>query len=132
MQANSIIWLSDSLGFLSLFFFCLAFLPNIIRLLKIYINKVNWLKKITSLGLTITIFFALVHGLLMTQKEEIDFYSLKTYWIYAEGIVAFNLLTFFAFNLRELSLDKKKLSYLLYAVLFLLGCHIWDNVVGYL
>lgn len=131
MQANSIIWLSSPLGILSLFFFCLAFLPNTIKFLKIFINKINWIKKATSLGLTITIFLALIHGLLMTQKEEIDFYNLKTYWIYAEGIVTFNLLIFFAFSLRELNLDSKKLSYLTYAILFLLGCHVWDKLICY-
>lgn len=85
---------------------------------RIFFNQlVRW-------GLIIALGSALSHGLLMTQQENIDFYDLKTYWMYGEGLLTLNLIIFLAFNFSDLKSDLKKIVYLIYALLFLLGCHL--------
>ena len=85
--------------------------------------------KVSYFSLLITICLGLIHGLLMTQSTGIDFYHLSTYWVYAVGLFAFNLLIFLALTFSELKRDLNKLNCFNYAILFLLLLHIGQKAV---
>lgn len=127
MYLNDVNLLANSLGILSLIGSSCILFPAIVYKQKNEKNHKNNLS-IVRYALVITIFLGLVHGLLMTQKEDIDFYNLNTYWVYAEGLLTFNLLIFMALVFDEFKNNFKKLIYLSYAALFLLGCHVWQQV----
>ena len=71
----------------------------------------------------LTISLGLIHGLLMTQRADIDFYNLNTYWLYAEGVFVYNLFVFCIFAFSQLKSELKKLNYFSYAALFSILCH---------
>ena len=129
MLKTNLNWIANCFGILSLLGFTLAFYPALTNILNYKFTK-RVILTVSHWGLIITIFCSLIHGLLMTQKENIDFYDLKTYWIYAEGLLTFNLLIFLAFNFTEIKLNLKRFIYFTYALLFLLGCHLWGSVVS--
>ncbi len=121
--------LANSLGVLTLIGSVFAFYPAIANKLEFtQKHKSKWLQ-ISRIALSITLFLGLVHGLLMTQKVDIDFYNLNTYWVYAEGLLAFNVLIFLAFAFSEFKHSFKKLTYFIYAALFFLGCHVWQQII---
>ena len=120
---------ANTLGILSLMSSIIAFSPSLLRLdKKTHIQK-KYLLKLAHRGLLVTICLGLIHGLLTTQREKIDFYNLNTYWIYAEGLFSFNLLVFLAFTFTEFKSDLKKLSYFSYGALFLLIFHIGQQIM---
>ncbi len=122
-------WIANCLGILSLLGFTLVFFPAIANILNYKHNNNKAILRVANWGLIVGIFFGLSHGLLMTQIENIDFYDLKTYWSYAEGLLTFNLLTFCAFNFTKITLNLKRFIYFTYALLFLLGCHLWEPIM---
>ena len=122
--------IANWLGILSVLGFALAFSPTLTNILNYKHNNNRVIFKAAYWGLIIAIFFGLSHGLLMTQKDNINFYDSKTYWIYAEGLFTFNLLIFLAFSFNEIKLNLKKFSYFTCALLFLLGCHLWDPALS--
>ena len=71
----------------------------------------------------LTISLGLIHGLLMTQRADIDFYNLNIYWLYAEGVFVYNLFVFCIFAFSQLKSELKKLNYSSYTALFLILCH---------
>lgn len=114
----------------------IALLSTVLTLSPVISNAVHCqlrnnttLPKISYWGAIATIFSALAHGLLMTQKASIDFYDLKTYWTYAEGLLTFNLLTIFAFNFNEIKYERKRFTYFIYAILFLVCCHLSATIL---
>ena len=129
MLANNLNWIANCLGILSLLGFSLAFSPGIANILNYKYNNNRTIITAVYWGLIIAIFFGLSHGLLMTQKENINFYDLKTYWTYAQGLLTFNLLIFFAFSFTEIKLNPKKNIYFTYALLFLVACHLWKPII---
>ena len=110
----------------------LAFMGSIVAFLPIIINtiriSIDWkfIIKLARIGSAIAISLGLIHGLIETQKQEIDFYDLQTYWIYADGLFTLNILVYFSFSLADISINIKKITYLTYASLFLIGCHVWE------
>ena len=125
MSLINLQWSADYLGYLSVLGITIASYPTLSSIYhKQHSNNKNLFSTITRWGLIITISTALSHGLLMTQKENINFYDLKTYWIYGEGLLTLNLIVFLAFSFSELKLDFKKFVYLIYALLFFMGCHL--------
>ena len=129
MLITNLNWIANCLGILSLLGFALAFSPALINILNYKYNNNRAIVTSARWGLMIAIFSGLSHGLIMTQKENLNFYDLKTYWIYAEGLLTFNLLIFLAFGFTEIKLNLKRFSYFTYALLFLLGCHLWGAAV---
>ncbi len=77
----------------------------------------------------ITCSVGLSQGLLTTQQTNIDFSQIQTYWIYAGGLFAFNLFAFLAFSFAEIKSDSKKLNYFSLGGLFLLACHVGQQVI---
>ena len=128
MLITNLNWIANCFGILSLLGFTLAFAPVLANILNYKLNN-KVILTVARWGLIIAIFFSLSHGLLMTQKENINFYDFKTYWIYAEGLLTFNLLVFLVFSFTEIKSNLKRFTYFIYALLFLLGCHLWSSVV---
>ena len=126
--------LANYLGLISFSTFTFTLLPTIINL-----NWLNQIKagitknllKFRNIALAIALFFALVHGLLMTQNSTVDFFSIQTYWIYAEGVATLNILLYLAFSFNEIQDDFKKLRYLAYASILLLSCHISSRLIDH-
>ncbi|MGK7899110.1 MAG: hypothetical protein AB4372_37210 [Xenococcus sp. (in: cyanobacteria)] len=116
--------IASSCGSLAFLGSIIAFLPIIINAIRISVDR-RFIIKLASIGSAIAICLGLIHGLIETQKQEIDFYDLQTYWIYADGLFALNILVFFSFSLTDISINIKKITYLTYASLFLIGCHVW-------
>ena len=117
--------IASSCGSLAFIGSLMAFSPVIINTIRLSINRIL-VMKIARIGILIAICSGLIHGLIETQKQEIDFYDLENYWIYVEGLFALNLLVFLSFCLTELKINMKKLTYFTYAGLFLIGCHVWQ------
>ncbi len=117
--------IASSCGSLAFIGSLMAFSPVIINTIRLSINRILVIK-IARIGILIAICSGLIHGLIETQKQEIDFYDLQNYWVYVEGLFALNLLVFLSFCLSELRINMKKLTYFTYAGLFLIGCHVWQ------
>ena len=117
--------IASSCGTLAVMGSIMAFLPIIINAIKIFIDW-KFIIKLARIGSAIAISLGLIHGLIETQKQAIDFYDLQTYWIYADGLFTLNILVYFSFSLADISINIKKITYLTYASLFLLGCHVWQ------
>lgn len=124
---TNINYFANLFGVLSLFACAIATLPTAIDLLNSYKHK-RVILQIGRYGLLSAVCLGLTHGLLMTQQDNIDFYDLNTYWIYAVGLFSFNLLIFIAFMYTELRLNFKQLSYISYAALLLLAIHVGQAI----
>lgn len=120
---------ADILGVISLIASLAAISPAVINLYKFSSKYKKLIWQIAHAGLMTTICLGLIHGLLSTQLNNINFYDLNTYWVYAGGLFTFNLFAFWAFMYTELKLDPKKLNYLSYGALFLLACHIGQQII---
>ena len=120
---------ANILGILSLIASLIAISPTLINLFKFSWENKRAIWQIARIGVMATVCLGLIHGLLMTQQEAINFYEMKTYWVYAGGLFTFNLFTFWAFMFPELKSDTKRLNYLTYGALFLLACHIGQQII---
>lgn len=121
---------ANILGILSLIASLIAISPTLINLFKFSWKNKRAIWYIARIGVLATVCLGLIHGLLITQQEEaINFYKMKTYWVYAGGLFAFNLFAFWAFMFAELKSDTKRLNYLTYGALFLLACHVGQQII---
>ena len=116
-------FIAKSFGIMAFGGCLLAFTPTVVSWSKKYLPNQRGLLNLANMGLLFGIFCGLVHGLIMTQKTEIDFYNIKNYWVYGAGLFTLNLLIFLALEFKELKLDFKKLNYFNYAGLLLIVCH---------
>ena len=119
---------ANFLGILSLLAVAIAMSPILINLFKLPVMCQRSLWQAARFGLMFAVCVGLVHGLLMTQQENIDFYNLDTYWIYAVGLFTFNLLAMIALMYGELKLEPKKLNYLSCGALLLLAFHLGQRL----
>ena len=119
--------IANTSGVFSLLAAAIAISPALISLLRLPTNQNSILH--ARIGLMFAVCLGLLHGLLMTQQENINFYDINTYWIYAVGLFTFNLLAFIALMYGELKLDRQKLNYFSYGVLLLLACHVGQQLV---
>ena len=117
-------FLAHTFGIMALGFCLTAFAPTFLKFNKQYLINKTLIIQIANIGILLSIFCGLIHGLIMTQKAEIDFYNIQTYWVYGAGLFTLNLLIFLALGFKELTRDLKKLNYFTYAGLFLLICHL--------
>ena len=120
----NIIFTANTLGICSLGAFAIAISPTLSFLLKFSARHRQQLLRVARYGLLAAVCFGLSHGLLMTQQDNINFYNLSTYWTYAVGLFAFNLLVFLAFMYGELKSDVRKLNYFCGGALVLITCHV--------
>lgn len=126
---NNLIFTANTLGILSLITAIAFVYPSLVDIFKVNIKHQQLTKSFFQWVLLLTISLGLIHGLLMTQQANIDFYDLNTYWIYAGGIFLFNLLVFLAFTFPQLKLEPRKVNYFNYAILFLLVCHVGQKIM---
>lgn len=122
--------IANTLGILSLLASIVALTPALAGLLKTSFRFKKSLLKLARIGIMATVCLGLSHGLLTTQQANIDFYQIETYWMYAGGLFAFNLFTFLAFSFAELKSNSRKLDYFSYGALFLLACHVGQQLVS--
>ena len=115
---------ANTFGIMALGFGMTAFSPAFFKLTKQYLINKSLIIQVANISIFLSVFCGLIHGLIMTQKAEIDFYNIQTYWVYGAGLFTLNLLIFLALGFKELSRDLKKLNYFTYAGLFLLICHL--------
>ena len=103
--------------------------PTFIHLFQNNISHRKLFSKIYYVSLLITICLGLIHGLLATQLTNIDYFNIYTYWIYAGGLLVFNLFVLIAIAFPELKHNLKKFDYLNYAVLLLLIFHVGQKIM---
>ena len=111
-------------GGLALFASIIAILPTIIIISKFPAHLKKSILQTARYGLYCAICLGLIHGLLMTQQDNIDFYNINTYWVYAGGLFAFNLLALIAFMYAELKSNLVLFNYLKGGALILLIFHV--------
>jgi len=121
---------ANTLGFLSLVSSIIALYPSLINLFKKTCRHKKELLKLAHFGLMLTICLGLIHGLLMTQNANIDFYSINTYWVYGVGLFTFNFMVVIAFTFSELKSNLTKLNYFSYGALILLAFHIGQQIIS--
>jgi sulfoxide reductase heme-binding subunit YedZ len=131
--------LANTLGFVSLASYVVTLLPTILRILfprtkETGIPK-SLLKRRRLIGI-IAFFLALGHGFLMVKKRNFDFFDLKTFWIYFQGITTLTIFTLLTVTSNDWSVKKlkknwKQLHKLTYLAMFLLTWHLWDKMSGH-
>lgn len=126
---NNINVIANILGILSLSASIVALTPTLVGSFKTSFRFKKPLFKLARIGIMLTVCFGLSHGLLTTQQTNIDFYQIGTYWVYAGGLFAFNLFAFLAFSFAELKSNSQKLDYFSYGALFLLACHVGQQLM---
>lgn len=122
-------WIAHCLGFLSLLGCLLIFCPVIAIVFDNKRSDRQMFLKLAKWGAIITVAAGLSHGLLTTQQDNIDFYDLKTYWTYAEGLLTFNLLIYLVLSFNEIKLNFKRYIYFIYALLFFVVAHLSETLV---
>ena len=93
------------------------------------INYRQLVSNISYVGLILSICLGLIHGLLTTQINNIDYSDINTYWLYAGGLFAFDLLIFLAIAFSELKRNLEKFNYFNYALLLLLIFHVGQKII---
>lgn len=116
-------FIGNTFGIMALISCLIAFLPTIGSLSQKFLSNKRAILNLANIGLLFSIFCGLVHGLIMTKTAEIDFYNLKTYWVYGAGLFTLNLFIFLALEFKQMKFDFKQLNYFTYAGLFLIACH---------
>ncbi|MCT7979808.1 ferric reductase-like transmembrane domain-containing protein [Laspinema olomoucense] len=131
--------LSNTLGFVSLICYVLSLLPTILRVVfpKTKKNRIPkfLLKHRRTIGI-LAFIFALGHGYILVKKRDVDFFDLKTLWIYIQGVITFGIFTLLTITSNDWSVKKlkknwKRLHQLTYLAMFLLTWHIWDKMSGH-
>ena len=125
--------INHSFAILALGLFSLTLVPSSVNQSWLQTTQLSWINNIWKIRpqiLAIGLFLALVHGLMMTQVQGLDFSSMKTYWLYAEGITTFNIFVLMAFTYKEMQQEGKKLRYFAYVAWLLLACHILSKLGG--
>ena len=117
---------ANTTGILALFSLAIALSPSLVNIYKSFKPK-RILRQIAYYGLLSALCLGLIHGLLMTQQDQLDFYNLNTYWVYAGGLFTFNLLAFITFTYTELKADLRKLGYFSGAALLLTVFHVGQH-----
>ena len=130
---------ANIMGFLALACYIVTLLPTILRIVfpqtqKIGIPKLL-LKHRRIVGI-LAFFLALGHGILLVKQRNFDFFDLKTYWIYIQGVATFIIFTLLAitsndWSVKRLKKNWKRLHTLTYLAMFLLTWHVWDKMSGH-
>lgn len=131
--------LANLLGFLALISYVITLLPTLLRIVFPRTKTTGlpqWLLKRRRLIGIVAFLFALLHGYLLVEKRQLDFFDPKTFWIYLQGISTFIIFTLLAITSNDWSVKKlkknwKQLHKLTYVAMFLLTWHVWDKMAGH-
>ncbi|MBR8836324.1 MAG: ferric reductase-like transmembrane domain-containing protein [Stigonema ocellatum SAG 48.90 = DSM 106950] len=131
--------LANILGLLALFSYIATLLPTILRIVLPSTKQTDiprWLLKNRRLMGIIAFFFTLGHAFLYVTKRNFDFFDLKTFLIYVQGVTPFTIFTLLAITSNDWSVKKlkkkwKQLHQLTYFAMFLLTWHIWAKMSGH-
>ena len=133
------ILLVNLLGFLALLCYVLTLLPTTIRVVFPATKSATLLKKMLKhrrlIGV-IAFYLGLWHAAMMIGKRNFDFFNIKTYSVYAQGITSFFVFAILTVTSNDWSVKKlkknwKRLHQLTYLCLLLLLWHIWDKMSGH-
>ncbi len=131
--------MANILGLLALISYIVTLLPTILRIVFPRTKETGipqrLLKHRRLIGI-LAFCFALGHGFLLVTKRNFDFFDLKTFWIYIQGVTTFTIFTILAITSNDWSVKKlkknwKQLHKLTYFAMFLLTWHIWDKMSGH-
>lgn len=131
--------LANILGFMSLASYVVTLLPTIMRIIFPKTKETGipqlLLKHRRSIGI-LAFCLALGHALLMIQKRDFDFFDIKTFWIYFQGVITLLIFTILAitsnnWSIKKLKKNWKQLHKLTYLAMFILTWHIWDKMLGH-
>lgn len=120
--------IANFIGILALLASAIAIAPGALERSSILVRSRRVITKIAYYGLLCAVGLGLVHGLLMTQRDRVDFYQINTYWVYAGGLFAFNSLAFIALMYAELKSRSTWLNYLRGGALLLLIFHLGQHL----
>jgi sulfoxide reductase heme-binding subunit YedZ len=131
--------LANVLGFIALVSYIATLLPTTLRIVFPQTKETGipqWLLKRRRIIGIIAFFLVLGHGFLMVQKRNFDFFDIKTFWIYVQGVstfIIFMLLSITSNNwsVKKLKKNWKQLHKLTYVAMFILIWHIWDKMSGH-
>lgn len=131
--------LANVLGFLALGGYIMTLLPTILRTVfpdtkKTWIFK--WLIKYRRPIGVAAFVFAFGHGSLLIVKRNFDFFDLRTYWVYIQGVITFVIFTLLAitsndWSVKAMKKNWKRLHSLTYLAMFLLVWHVADKMSGH-
>jgi len=131
--------LANVLGLMALVSYSITLLPTILRIVFPRTKETGipklLLKHRRSIGI-ISFFLALGHGLLMIQKRNFDFFDIKTFWIYFQGVSIFIIFTLLSitsnnWSVKKLKKNWKQLHKLTYPAMVILIWHISDKMSGH-
>ncbi|MEH2061909.1 MAG: ferric reductase-like transmembrane domain-containing protein [Nostoc sp.] len=131
--------LPNIIGFLALASYIATLLPTILRIVFPQTKETGipqWLLKRRRVIGLIAFFLALGHGFLMVQKRNFDFFDIKTFWIYIQGVSTFIIFTLLSitsnnWSIKKLKKNWKQLHKLTYVAMVVLIWHIWDKMSGH-
>ena len=130
---------ANLLGFLALLCYVFTLLPTTLKIVFPSIKKIGVLQLLVrhrrSVGV-LAFYLALCHGILLITKRNFDFFDVRTYWIYIQGIATFLIFSVLTITSNDWCIKKmkkrwKKLHELTYICMFLLTWHIWDKMSGH-
>ena len=128
--------LANFLGFLALFSYIATLLPTLLRVVfpatrkhKIPTQLLKYRRQLGILAFLLT----LAHAVLFVTKRNFDFFDIRTYEIYFQGVTTFIIfiiltLTSNDWSVKKLKKNWKTLHQLTYCAMFLLAWHIWDKM----
>ncbi|WP_265274574.1 ferric reductase-like transmembrane domain-containing protein [Nostoc sp. KVJ3] len=131
--------LPNILGFLSLASYIVTLIPTIVRIVFPQTKETGipqWLLKRRRIIGLIAYSLALGHAFLMVQKRNFDFFDIKTFWIYIQGVSTFIIFTLLSitsnnWSIKKLKKNWKQLHKLTYVAMVILIWHIWDKMSGH-
>ncbi len=131
--------IANILGFLALANYVFTLLPTILKVIFPQTKKTGipqlLLKHRRTIGI-LAFFLALGHGYMMVEKRNFDFFDIKTFWIYIQGVSTLLIFTILAITSNNWSVKKlrknwKQLHKLTYLSIFILVWHVWDKMLGH-
>jgi methionine sulfoxide reductase heme-binding subunit len=131
--------IANILGFMALVSYIFTLLPTILRIILPRTKETGipqWLLKRRRIIGIIAFLLALGHGFMMVQKRNFDFFDLKTFGIYIQGVSTLLIFTLLAitsnnWSVKKLKKNWKQLHKLTYLSIFILVWHVWDKMLGH-
>ncbi|MFM6454587.1 MAG: ferric reductase-like transmembrane domain-containing protein [Planktothrix sp.] len=131
--------LANWLGFLALISYIVTLLPTILKIVFPATKGTEipqvLLKQRRLIGI-LAFFFSVGHGILFINKRNIDWFDLKTFLVYFQGLSTFTIFAILTatsnnWSIKKLNKNWKEVHKLTYFAMFLLTWHIWQKMSGH-